>query len=311
MGQEGMVLARESGRPILGELIVRAADLPTRIEQLQARYNVITPIVQISSLAADHAVNLCEVRIDAAVDDKGVGGMVYRDKSFMKNDNQRALGKIALDMIAAAAGVSWLPHPHSRRTDDGRTLNLWGFTVVGAYLAMDGMVQTLPPGSAEVDLRDGSPQIGGWTPEKWKAATAAGRNNVNGWSEARVLQARRFGQALAETKARLRAIRSLGLKQVYTVEELARPFIIPRVSFTPDMSNPTVAAVVTEQRMAGIAALYGRQAAGQLAEPDPITVRPDPIPAAAAGSTPVTPATAPSTHVAPPPRPPRLTTSRT
>src|SRR5438105_2429396 len=119
---------------LTGDLIVAASDFATRVQALQSKTNVVTPIVQISSLAQDHAVNLCVVKIDPTVDAQGNGPMCYRDKAFMKED-ERGLGRIGLDMIAAAAGISWLPYPHSRRTDDGRTPHLWAFTVVGAFTA--------------------------------------------------------------------------------------------------------------------------------------------------------------------------------
>lgn len=264
---------------LTGDLIVAASDFAARVQALQGKTNIVTPIVQISSLALDHAVNLCVVKIDPTVDSQGNGPMCYRDKAFMKED-ERGLGRIGLDMIAAAAGISWLPHPHSRRTDDGRTPYLWSFTVVGAFTAMDGTIQTLPPGSAEVDLRDGSDQIGGWTPAKWRANNG---QNIGGWSEKRVHQARRFGLALAETKARLRAIRSLGIRQKYSVAELAKPFLIPRVSYKPDMSNPVVAETVTRMKMGGISALYAQQTTPALLEPSTSEAM---NPAAVAASTP-------------------------
>jgi hypothetical protein len=280
--QKGESQLAPKPEPLTGDLIVVASDFATRVAQLQGKANIITPIVQISSLAAEHAVNLCVVKIDPTVDPNGNGPMCYRDKAFMKDD-ERGLGRIALDMIATAAGVSWLPHPHSKRTDDGRTPYVWAFTVVGAFTAMDGTVQTLPAGSSEVDLRDGSEQIGGWTPEKWRALKPD-QKSINGWTEKRVRNARRFGLALAETKARLRAIRAIGIRQKYTLAELAKPFMIPRVSYKPDMSNPVVAETVTRMKMGGVAALYASQGAPALIEPSAADAL---NPGAAAANTPV------------------------
>lgn len=257
-----------SEKVLVGELILEARDLPTKFDELRSRANLITPVVEITSIAPHHAVNLSVVYIDPTVDENGNGPMCYRDKTFMGQD-ERGLNKIALDMVAAAAGISWLPHPHSRRTDDGKTPHVWAFTVVGAYTAMDGTIQTLPPGSVEVDLRDGSDQIGGWTQEEWEKLVESNKGKpktaqkwtLNGWSDKRVRQARRFGLQLAETKARLRAIRSLGIKQKFTVEELRKPFVVPRVSFQPDMNNPVVAEIVTRQKLAGVSALFSQQQA--------------------------------------------------
>lgn len=271
---------------LVGDLILEARELPTKFDEMRSRANLITPVVEITSIAPHHAVNLSVVYIDPTVDENGNGPMCYRDKTFMA-ENERGLNKIGLDMVAAAAGISWLPHPHSRRTDDGKTPHVWAFTVVGAYTAMDGTVQTLPPGSVEVDLRDGSDQIGGWTQEEWEKLVESNKGKaranqkwtINGWSDKRVRQARRFGLQLAETKARLRAIRSLGIKQKFTADELRKPFVVPRVSFQPDMNNPVVAEIVTRQKLAGVSALFSQQ---QQVLP-PATE----IAAIAAGSTPV------------------------
>lgn len=266
----GEALARrvQDQGPIVGELVLSdPKEIGAQFLLLRQRANLITPVIEVSSIAKNHVVNLSVVKIDPVVDSVGNGKMCYRDKSFMA-ENERGLNRVGLDMIAAAAGVSWAPHPHSKRTDDGKHPHKWQYLAYGAYTAMDGSIQTIK-GESLVDLSDGSEQIGGWSEKRWaelleenkKKQQGDRKFNIGGWSDKRVLQARRFGLQLAETKARLRAIRTLGVLQKYTVEDLQKPFVLPRVSFEPDMTNPAIADAVVRQKSLGVSALWAQQPA--------------------------------------------------
>lgn len=62
----------------------------------------------------------------------------------------------------------------------------------------------------------------------------------------------------AMTGAILRVIRALvGMKGTYTVEELKKPFVIPRVTFSPDYSNPEVRRAMLEQGMSSMTNMFG------------------------------------------------------
>lgn len=231
--------------PAAGQALVKAPDVPEgliitphelaqQLERFRSHYNVLSPAIQISQLAPGYGANLSLVPMDASVNQDGQGSDTYFNSKIMK-DGERALGKIGLVRIAQAAGIQWIPE-HCRRTDDGRQMNLWRWQYFGVYRAHDGTVQQCL-GSAEADLRDGSAEI-------------------QGWSAPQVKQQRSKGNEICETKAMLRAIRSLGIKQKYTLEELKRPFVVVRFSFTPDMSDPEIKKLVTEQAMRGLTTLY-------------------------------------------------------
>jgi len=65
----------------------------------------------------------------------------------------------------------------------------------------------------------------------------------------------------AQSGAANRAIRSaLGLKAAYAKEELARPFVVPRLAFTPDYNDPDVKRVLLAAATGTIADLYAAQA---------------------------------------------------
>ncbi len=204
--------------------------------KLQQVAHVLSPAIQISALAPQHAINLSVVRIDPTLTDEsnGIGHQVYRDKNRMKPD-ERALNKIGIVQIMQAAGISPVPE-HCRRTDDGRERFYWSYYWVGKYLAYDGTVQFIDA-IAEVDLRDGSAQVAGWT-------------------EKRTTEARRHGLELCETFAMERAIRKMGLKHVYTVAELQKPFVVPRVAIQLDMKDPMTRQMVASKALGGVATLY-------------------------------------------------------
>lgn len=62
----------------------------------------------------------------------------------------------------------------------------------------------------------------------------------------------------AMTGAMLRVIRALtGLKGQYTRAELEKPFAIPRVTFSPDYTDPEVKKLVISQGMNSIGSLFG------------------------------------------------------
>ncbi len=62
----------------------------------------------------------------------------------------------------------------------------------------------------------------------------------------------------AMTGAILRVIRALiGIKGTYTLDELKKPFVVPRVTFSPDYSNPEVRRAMIEQGMSSMSNMFG------------------------------------------------------
>jgi hypothetical protein len=287
--------------------ILRPEDLGSKIlEWKQRGYHVLSPAIQVSTFAPGYGVNASMVLLDPNVDEKGRGLDVYRDDRTMQ-PAERGLAKIALGKIAAATGVSWIPS-QSGRKDPLTIQNLWIYQVLGVYLAYDGTPQTIH-GEKEIDYRDGSAQIGEWSRAAWREALERDprTRHINGWSDNRVMQARSHGAERAETGAMERAIRmGFGIKHIYTVQELAQPFVALRVCPVVDMSDPRTRALVTDRQLAGVAALYAGPSVRSLTEGLPNTdfidvgraPHREPI---AAAHTPPAAAPAPTQQQAPPP----------
>ena len=264
---------------LAGVQIKTAADLAERIRQIQGQAFILSPMAAVAAIAPGYVVNPVVVVIDPSVDaESGAGAEVYHQSAIhkrAKRDGQwvpleASLNKIGLLKILTAAGVNVYP---TQRLDDGTRQHYWMMEAHGDVTDFDGRIRRLPPGPVEIDLRDGSPQIGGWTPEawveqereadvrraklpkdeQWKVKAEA----INGWTFERVLQARKFGLRLAAAKALNALARNLGVRQKYTLDELrAKPFVIFRASFVPDLTDPEVRRMVTAASLGARALMY-------------------------------------------------------
>ncbi len=72
---------------------------------------------------------------------------------------------------------------------------------------------------------------------------------------------RKTASEKAQTGAILRVIRALlGIKGTYTLEELAKPFAIPTVTFSPDYSDASVRQAMLQQGMSSMGNMFGATA---------------------------------------------------
>lgn len=225
------------------------------------RFHLVSPASSVGSLPEGCEVATSFVQIDTA------------NESYDVGMGKRGLSKVALDRIASAAGISWDPIA-SCRLDDGSDPYYVSFRAVGTLRGFDGTPVTIV-GTKEMDLRPRSPQL-----ESLEAkAKAKGKS-----SDAQVREMRLHIMGHAESKARLRAIRSIGIRTSYTPDELAKPFLIARLVFTGRTDDPELgrafAMVRANAMLGGMAAMYGAPAA-QLPASQPqrmtVGVRPPPV----------------------------------
>ena len=270
---------------IAGSEITSPPAYAARIRELQGRVHMLSPMAAVARIAPSHVINPMVVVIDPSVDaESGRGAEVYFQASIHKKAEvgerkrgERAtyqplevsLNKNGLLKILSAAGVNVYP---TERLDGGTERNLWIMRTQGDVLDFDGRYRRLPPGTASVDLRDGSADIGEWTPEEWAVRVADANKRkavtpkddqwkvkpepINGWTHERVIGARRFGLRLAETKSLNALARNLGVRQVYTIAELQKPFVIFRASYVPDLTNPRVAEMMAAANLGARQTLY-------------------------------------------------------
>lgn len=220
-------------RPARAALVLGTYREANRInEQLKAaerEMHLVTPFTSIGAVPEGFAVAFTAVRVDPV-----------RDTYPIQGSKEVGVGKFALERISAALGISWDPFA-SGRMDDASDAHYCRWLAVGTYKGPDAQIMTLSK-NREVDLRDGSPEALTYTP-------------------ARLQQARRHVQSLAESKAQLRAVRQMGLRIAYFPEELDRPFVAVRMVFTGESSDPALARE--------FALLNAKQALGIFGQPAP------------------------------------------
>ncbi len=213
--------ARNSSQVVSGSF----RDAPSATSALadaSQRAHLVAPATVCATLPEGCEVSLSAVMVDVATETYNLSG-------------KRGLGKPALDRIAAAAGVSWDP-VHSGRIDDGSDPRYCHYRAVGTVPEFDGRLRTIC-GEVEIDAREGSPQI---EEIRFKAKTAKDdRGNPKPRDpEPQIRELRKFLLRHAESKAKLRAIRSLGIRACYTEDELKKPFVIARLMFTGASEDP-------------------------------------------------------------------------
>lgn len=278
-----------AGQAHQGQLVARGPDdarrlegsysTPDKVRQAMERAaacgHLVTPVVGCLDIPEGCSIALTVVHVSVDAD-------TY---SLSDGDNaKRGLSKTALQRIAAAAGISW-DATQSGRTDTGVDPHYCAWKSVGTYRSFDG-VEIQIVGAKEMDLREKSAAVEALYQryEADKKAWDAGRSRKKYPPKdptGQIREMRLHIAAHAETKAQLRAIRSIGVKTGYTAVELQRPFVVARLMFTGRTDNATLAEKFATMRatamLGGARALYGvTQAAPQivaqqvLAPPPPV-----------------------------------------
>lgn len=266
---------------LTGTNIKTPNELRQRIEEFQNSAFILSPMTAVASIAPGYEITPVVVVIDPSVDgESGRGADVYFQRSIHKSkkvgDNwvptEVSLNAAGLGRVLAAVGVNVYP---SRWQHDGVSEKyLWVVETDGDLIEFDGRVRRLPAGVGSLDARDGSPDIGEWTPEAWaervRIAEAQKKNTPEkdrwkvkpeplpgGWTYERVMGVRKFGRQLALTKSLNSLSYRLGVRHSYTVEELKKkPFVIMRPMFMPDMTDSSIRQMVTAANLGARATMY-------------------------------------------------------
>lgn len=243
----------------LGEVLKRAAK----------EYHLVAPAPSCGTLPEGCEVSLSSVLIDVAAETYPVAGGGGDDEGG--GGGKRGLSKSALDRIASAAGVSWDPHL-SRRLDDGSDPHYCLFKSVGHVRQFDGSTATVVA-MKEMDMRAGSAQVEALRTRYENKRAKWERNGRRGYEprppDNQINEMRLHLVAHAESKARNRCVRSLGVRPSYTPAELAKPFCVARLMFTGRTEDRELARAFALKRAdamlgnMGARALFGPEAPAQ------------------------------------------------
>lgn len=208
--------------------VIRTPDeFTTALQRWGDRFHILTPFTTMSGIAASHGLVVSQVRLNPNKD----AGDVYDGLPFLKG-NEVAIAKIGLRKLAEGAGMSL----ETLRMDPRTIPFYWEVKAIATYRGIDGaMVRR--EATKEWDLRDGSPQL-------------------KGWKIPQIEEARKHGLRNCEARAINAVIREFGIRQKYTREELAKPFVVVRCAFQPDLADPEIKKLVTQSALSATASLY-------------------------------------------------------
>jgi len=230
---------------------------PAKLQQWMqwASHNchLVSPAPSVGALPEGFSVALSVVHIDAR--EMAQGGEVY------DVGGKSALGKSALQRIAGALGLSWDPQ-QSRRLDDGSDPHYCHYRAVGTVTQFDGSTMVLVA-DKEMDLRDGAAQVEAlW--DRYRAGLEAHRRGQRKRAPneptGQIREMRLHILSHAQSKAQLRAIRSLGVRTSYVPADLGKPFVCARLMFTGQSNDPEMKRRFSEMLAAhhlGRSMLYG------------------------------------------------------
>lgn len=255
-----------------------ASMLAQRLAIAAQHGHLVSPATAAADIPEGCSVVISQVMLDVKNETYDVGG-------------KRGLAKVALERIAAAAGISWDPAA-SGRLDDASDPYYCAWRAVGTVRHFDGTEVTIE-GSKEMDLRPGSAQLEALQ-DRYVSKHAAWTRHKKGYEPkdptGQIREMRLHIMAHAESKARLRAIRSIGVRGAYDEAELSKPFVVARLMFTGRSEDPETQrafSLMTAQAMlGGRRTLYGNAPAAPAALPAPRAMRALPAAAKSVGSPP-------------------------
>lgn len=228
----------------------------------EQKANMLIPSTHIDGLSDWHKPVIDEVFLSPERD----AGDAYYDTITKKY----RLTKQGLIKLSVTAGVMWHP-TGTRRIDNRQDRDYCAFRAIGGIRKADGTPVWL---KAEYDLDfevvadeieeqyekkasdyerypDKNPWWGKMSPADQKAYIAkCVRRDV--------LQKRKHKAKLCESGAKTRVVRELlGLKSSYTKEELAKPFVMVRIVFSPNMDDPEVKKRLLDASVQAMLGVYG------------------------------------------------------
>ena len=217
----------------------------------EAPCHLVAPAPQVSNIPEMFGVSVTSLHVNPDTETYPIPG----SKSL-------GIKKPALFKIAAMAGITWDPH-ESRRLDDRQDPHLVHYRAVGTVTDFDGTPRVII-GEKRIDLRKGGADY----EEIVRIARVRDRS-----PEGEISAARRNILSLAQTKAQLRAVRSLGLKTSYTRRELQNPFVVAKLQFTGQTDDPELRKLamttMLAARFGARNVLYGQH------EPPPMAIDAD------------------------------------
>lgn len=239
-----------------GELISLEIDRAKK-----AGMNMLLPSTHIEGISEFHTPVIDYIQLDPNPES---GDVYYHSES-----GKMALAKQGLMKIAGCAGIIW-DVAETRRTDNRRERDYVSYQAVGGLRRADG---SLFPFKSEYDMDFEviEEKLRGQYEKKGKKSKKAGdelQDYVSYCVKRDLLYKREHKLKICESGAITRVIRSLlGLRAGYTKQELQKPFVVARIVFRPDYSDPQIRDMMIKKGVDSLTSIYG----GGDEQPEPLS----------------------------------------
>jgi hypothetical protein len=217
--------------------------------------NVLIPNTHIEGISEFHIPVIAYVPLSP----EPVDGDVY----FHKESGKFALTKQGLMTLSKEAGIVWHP-AETRRVDNRGDRDYVAYRAVGGIRMADGTIVWAPPGEYDMDFEVIEEKLRVQYEKSGKKAKKAG-DELQGYIDYCVkrdlLHKRDHKIKLAAAGAMNRVVRMLlGLKPGYTKQELNQPFVVARIVFKPDYSDPQTKKRMIDKGIESLTSVYGAEA---------------------------------------------------
>jgi len=233
-------------KPPKGELINIEID-----KAKKAGMNLLLPSIHMEGLSEFHSPVLDYCELSPEISD----GDVY----FHSESKKLVPSKQGLMKLAMCAGIMW-DMSRTGRTDDRKSRDYVSYSACGAVRRIDGTLVHFPA-EYDMDFAVIEEKLRDQYTKKGKSAKKTG-DELHGYIDYCVkrdlLYKREHKLKICESGAMTRVIRSLlGLKAGYTAQELKKPFVVARIVFRPDYSDPEIRKIMIKKSIESITGIYG------------------------------------------------------
>lgn len=215
------------------------------------------------------------VLVTVQIDQNPAHGEVYKQR-----ENMLSLSGLAFKKLGDAMGIQWNPD-ECRRTDDGRDPDYCSYRMCGKVKALDGTWRVIL-GDKEIRMSVAIEELKeskkrelekGLADPAQAARIRAKYPDPNEWVEEEVrreaLQIKKHMLSRCQTGALCRATKSIGIRETYTAGELAKPFVFPKLVFSPDPNHPQDRQFLLQQGSGAVHQLYPTAPPSQPSAPTP------------------------------------------
>lgn len=233
-------------------------EINARIQQEKLKGAHILAPLTLQTIPAMHRPVVVSVQIDPDPKNKEV---------YPQRGGGLSLSAIAFKKLGDAMGIQWVPE-ECGRMDDGKDPDYVHYRMTGLIKALDGTWRKII-GDKEIRM---SVIIEELTDSKREKANKYLHDPKDGpefkrrypdpevWVQEEVrqeaLQIKKHLLSRAQSGALARATKSIGIRETYTLQELQKPFVFPKLVFSPDPTHPQDRAFLLAQGAGAMNQLY-------------------------------------------------------